>query len=81
MRDREIRALLVDRLRDHVLTRRELVRVSVERGEVTLSGEVPSSAARRAADDEAWNTPGVVNVHNHVRIMIVPVRGEGPRAA
>jgi BON domain-containing protein len=79
--DREIRGLLVDRLRENPLTRREEFRVAVERGEVTLSGAVSSPTARRAADDDSWATPGVVDVHNHLGVAIRPVRGEGPRAA
>ena len=80
--DREIRMFLLDRLRDNPVTRREEIRVGVERGVVTLTGVVASPLARRSADDDAWLTPGVVDVHIHLRVvMIRPVSGEGPRAA
>jgi osmotically-inducible protein OsmY len=80
--DREIRIFLLDRLRENPFTRREEIRVSVERGEVTMTGQVSSPLARRAADDDAWATPGVTEVHNHIRVvMIRPAGGEGPQAA
>jgi osmotically-inducible protein OsmY len=79
--DREIRAFLLDRLRENPFTRREEIRVSVERGVVTLLGDVSSPLARRGADDDAWATPGVADVQNHLRVVIHPVSGQGPRAA
>ena len=79
--DREIRAFLLDRLRENPFTKREEIRVAVERGVITLSGDVSSPLARRGADDDAWATPGVVHVHNHLRVSIHPVSGRGPRAA
>jgi osmotically-inducible protein OsmY len=80
--DREIRSFLLDRLRENPLTRREDIRVGVERGEVTLTGQASSPLVRRSADDDAWITPGVTEVHNHIRVvMIRPAGGEGPQAA
>src|SRR5436190_10805480 len=79
--DRVIRAFLLDRLRENPLTRFEEIRVRVERGVVTLSGEVSSSAAHLGADDDAWATPGVADVQNHLRVQLHPVSGQGPRAA
>jgi osmotically-inducible protein OsmY len=79
--DREIRHFLLERLRESSLTRREEIRVAVERGVVTLTGQVASPLARRGADDDAWATPGVTDVHNHIRVVIRPVSGDGPRAA
>ena len=79
--DREMRAFLLDLLRENPLTRREEIRVRVERGVVTLVGDVSSGVARHAADDDAWATPGVVDVRNHLRLVIHPVSGDGPRAA
>jgi osmotically-inducible protein OsmY len=79
--DREIRAFLLDRLRENPVTRWQDVRVGVERSEVTLSGAVSSPFARRAAEDDAWATPGVTEVHNHLRVAILAVRWEGPGAA
>jgi osmotically-inducible protein OsmY len=79
--DREVRAFLLDRLRENPVTRREEIRVRVERGVVTLSGAVSSPVARRGADDDAWATPGVADVQNHLRLVLHPVSGQGPRAA
>jgi len=79
--DHQIRALLLDRLRENPFTKREEIRVSVERAVVTLSGDVSSPLARRGADDDAWATPGVADVQNHLRVVIRPVSGLGPRAA
>jgi len=79
--DREIRAFLLDRLRDNRVTRWEDVRVAVERGEVTLTGRVSSTFARRAAEDDSWATPGATEVHNHLRVAILAVSRDGPRAA
>ena len=79
--DREVRTFLLERLRENPYTRREDIRVSVEHGVVTLTGNVSSSVARRAADDDAWATPGATDVQNHIRVVIQVVRGEGPRAA
>jgi osmotically-inducible protein OsmY len=37
-------------------------------GTVTLKGTVHSSSERREAERTAWSAPGVVNVHNNLRI-------------
>src|ERR671922_226747 len=76
--DREMRAFVLDRLRENPLTRREEIRVRVERGVVTLEGDVSSTVARQGADEDAWVTPGVVDVRNHLRLAIHPVSGDGP---
>jgi len=79
--DADVRSLLVDRLRDDPLTRREAIRVAVEESVVTLVGEVTSGSARLAAEDDAWSTPGVRDVNNHLRITLRPADSDGPRAA
>jgi len=48
----------------------ETVDVRVVNGVVTLSGSVPNLAARRAARDTAWRTPGVVDVRENLRIAV-----------
>jgi osmotically-inducible protein OsmY len=40
------------------------VDVTVHDGVVTLTGNVPFIFEKRAAGDDAWDTPGVVDVHN-----------------
>ena len=44
------------------------ITVSVEEGEVTLDGIVENRAEKRLAEDCADSVPGVVDVHNHLRI-------------
>jgi len=78
--DHEIRGILVDQLREDPFTRREAIHVTVSDAVVTLTGTVASSIARRAADDDAWATPGVRDVENHLRVTLSPT-GDGPRAA
>lgn len=72
---------MVDRLREDPFTRKEAIRVDVLDSVVTLSGEVSSSLARRAVDDDAWSTPGVSDVNNHLRARLRPAGHDGPHAA
>ena len=78
--DGEIRGIVVDQLREDPFTRREAIHVTVSDAVVTLTGSVTSSIARRAADDDAWSTPGVKDVENHLRVTLRPTH-DGPRAA
>ena len=78
--DLEIRGILVDQLREDPFTRREAIHVTVSDGVVTMTGSVTSSQARRAADDDAWATPGVRDVENHLRVTLRTTH-DGPRAA
>jgi osmotically-inducible protein OsmY len=52
--------------------------VSVEKGEVTLSGTVQSRAEKRVAEDIAEDIPGVINVQNNIRVSRrLPVEPSG----
>jgi len=42
--------------------------VGVEAGTVYLRGEAPSKRIKHAAGDDAWWIPGVVDVHNEVKV-------------
>jgi osmotically-inducible protein OsmY len=44
------------------------VDVSVRNGKVTLAGIVDSPLAKRAAGDDAWDTPGVADVENYLEV-------------
>lgn len=44
------------------------VRVEVKNRVVTLTGDVDSVVEKRAAGDDAWDTPGVMDVVNNLRI-------------
>jgi osmotically-inducible protein OsmY len=64
--DAEIKSMVVDRLRENPQTEDSDIRVDVKQGVVILGGEVPSWVAKRAAGDDAWDTPGVVDVSNQL---------------
>lgn len=64
--DGEIKAIVVERLRENPHTKDSELRVDVKQGVVVLGGEVPSWVAKRAAGDDAWDTPGVVDVSNQL---------------
>lgn len=64
--DSELKSMIVDRLRDNPQTKDSDIKVDVKQGVVILGGEVPSWVAKRAAGDDAWDTPGVVDVSNQL---------------
>lgn len=66
--DGEIKSVLVDRLRENPWTKDDDIRVDVKRNVVILSGEVSTTRAKRAAGDDAWDTPGVVDISNRLEV-------------
>jgi osmotically-inducible protein OsmY len=64
--DGQIKAAVVDQLRANPYTRDDDLRVDVKQRVVVLGGTVQSSLAKRAAGDDAWDTPGVVDVSNQL---------------
>lgn len=64
--DGDIKAVVVDRLRDNPHTRDSTITVDVKQRVVILGGNVPSALAKRAAGDDAWDVPGVVDVSNQL---------------
>lgn len=66
--DGEIKSNVVDRLRENVHTKDHVLVVDVKKGVVVLTGEVSSSVAKRAAGDDCWDTPGVVDVSNQLSV-------------
>ena len=64
--DADIKTVVVDRLRDNPYTVDDEIRVDVKQRVVVLGGEVVSILAKRAAGDDAWDTPGVVDVSNQL---------------
>ena len=44
------------------------VNIEVNHGVVTLTGEVSSFVAKRSAGDDAWDTAGVADVINNIRV-------------
>lgn len=64
--DGDIKAVLVERLRENPCTKDDDITVDVKRNVVILTGEVGSTRAKRAAGDDAWDTAGVVDVSNQL---------------
>jgi osmotically-inducible protein OsmY len=67
--DRELKSVLVDRLKENIFTQGARIRVEVDHRVVVLGGEVDSPIAKRVAGDDAWDTPGVLDVSNE---LVVP---------
>lgn len=65
--DSDIKARVVDRLRNNPHTADCEIRVDVKQHVVVLGGEVASALAKRAAGDDAWDTPGVIDVSNQLQ--------------
>jgi len=65
--DGEIKSAVVARLHDNPYTQSEDIRVDVKQRVVILGGTVSSWLAKRAADDDAWDTNGVVDVSNQLQ--------------
>ena len=59
----------MERLHQNPHTADETIRVDVKRSVVILTGEVSSVLAKRAAGDDAWDTPGVVDVSNQLAVV------------
>lgn len=66
--DREMKSVLVSRLNENPYTEDCQIKVDVSDRTVVLLGDVESSTARRAAADDAWAVPGVVEVDNRLRV-------------
>ena len=64
--DGAIKSIVVDRLRENPFTRDDDIKVDVKQGVVILGGEVSNWRAKRAAGDDSWDTPGVVDVSNQL---------------
>ncbi len=66
--DHDIKADLVDRLRENPRTADHDIKVEVTQAVVVLSGSVSSPLAKRAAGDDAWDTAGVADVSNQIQV-------------
>lgn len=66
--DGDIKSMVVDRLRDNPFTKEHDLKVDVKQRVVVLGGTVRSSLQKRAAGDDAWDTPGVVDVSNQLLV-------------
>ncbi|HET7433161.1 MAG TPA: BON domain-containing protein [Thermoanaerobaculia bacterium] len=66
--DERIREVVNERLTDHAGIDATDVEVTVENGEVTLSGDVGSRYQKRLAEDIAADCRGVHDVHNRLKV-------------
>jgi osmotically-inducible protein OsmY len=66
--DGDIKSEVVDRLRENLYTRDHKLKVNVHSGAVVLEGTVDTALAKRAAGDDAWDTPGVMDVSNQLQV-------------
>lgn len=71
--DAEIKSMVVDQLRVNPYTKDDDLTVDVKKGVVILNGAVRSALAKRAASDDSWDTPGVVDVSNNLTIAAARV--------
>lgn len=69
--DLELKSLLVQRLNENPLTMEEHIKVAVKRSVVTLTGGSSTRTAKRAAGDDAWDTPGVADVSNRLKVPVL----------
>lgn len=67
--DERIREDVNDRLTDHAELDASDIEVRVQNCEVTLTGNVTDRWAKRMAEDVAFNTRGVKDVHNQLRVV------------
>jgi osmotically-inducible protein OsmY len=64
--DREMKSTLVHRLRENPFTQDSSIKVDVTDRTIVLGGEVGSREAEQVAVEDAWETPGVVDVDNEL---------------
>ena len=67
--DSQIKSEVVDRLRQNVHPKEHTLTVNVQSGVVVLTGDVSTVLAKRAAGDDSWDTLGVVDVSNQLRVV------------
>lgn len=67
--DEEIVEMVFDALDDDPLIPWDAdIDVDVQAGEVTITGTVPDKNIKHAAGDDAWWVPGVIDVHNQLKV-------------
>lgn len=66
--DSELESVVMATVQSDPRVNKYNVDVTASEGTVTLSGEVPTLGAMRAAVDDARNTSGVMHVRNHINV-------------
>lgn len=74
--DERIKEDINDRLSDDVFIDASEIEVSVNQGEVTLTGTVNEKRAKRRAEDIADGVSGVRNVENRIRVVTTQLSGD-----
>jgi osmotically-inducible protein OsmY len=78
--DHEIAGRVLSVLKWHAKIPQDVLNVTVERGIVTLAGELDSEYQRRAAEDAIRKIPGVVGLVNDIslkpRVLVPDIRKE-----
>ncbi len=63
---------ILDEINDRLMLHGQLdardITTQVENGEVTFSGTVRSRRAKRMAEDVAESVPGVIDIHNELKV-------------
>jgi osmotically-inducible protein OsmY len=67
--DMEIKQDLLDRLRSGPYEDQLDIDVDVKKGVVILTGTAATPVAKRAAGDDAWDTPSVTDVSNQIVVQ------------
>jgi len=80
--DQDIQNIIRRKLnRDSRISDPSRISVTVDRGLVTLSGFVPNYSQRVAAEEDAWQAPGVIALIDDVQIALPTVRTDAEIAA
>lgn len=79
--DAEIKSTVVRRLKENPHAKDDDTRVDVKQRVVVLGGEVSSWLSKRAAGDDVWDTPRVVDVSNQLAAQQTAGRSPRPAAA
>jgi osmotically-inducible protein OsmY len=72
--DMEIKQDLLDQIRSGPYAEQYDIDVDVKKGVVILTGTAATTVAKRVAGDDAWDTRGVTDVSNQIRVRsTIPV--------
>jgi hypothetical protein len=77
--DERIQEDICDRLTQHAQIDASDIEVEVQDGEVTLKGTVDDRRIKRMVEANVEMIPGVVDIHNQLRLRKLPTREEDAR--
>lgn len=73
--DDDIAADVIETLQDDPRIIASDIGIAIDHAVVTLEGSVDTAYARQIAEDDAWSTPGVVEVRNYLNTGEAPAQG------